>query len=90
MIREEHKTLIEKFIDRPVLETARNLYNFILKTHQKEDLFTYVEDLLLYEITLVAILPDHRDHFLHSASVEKWGQKMGSSLLLTHDGRNVI
>ena len=31
MIRDDHKSLIEKFLIHPVLKTARDLYNFIQK-----------------------------------------------------------
>lgn len=80
MLEDDLKSLIEKFLTHPVLGTARDLYNFIQKSHKKERVFTYMDDLRLYEKTLLAILPEQRDHYLHSASVYVLGLAIYNSI----------
>ncbi len=79
-IRDGHRAVIDKFLTHPVLETAKELYNFIQKIHKKEGVFTYMDDLRLYEKTLLAILPEQRDHYLHSASVYVLGLAIYNSI----------
>ncbi len=85
LIRDEHKTLIEAFLSHPVLETARDLYNFIKKVHKKDGIFTHMDDLRLYEKTLIAILPEQRDHYIHSASVYVLGLAIYNSISKIRD-----
>lgn len=84
-IRGEHKSLIENFIAKPKLATARDLYNFIQKSHEKERVFTFMDDLRLYEETLIKILPEQRDHYLHSASVYLLGLAIYNSCTRIRD-----
>ena len=87
-IRGEHKKLIENFIENPVLETARELYNYIQRSHKKESVFTFMEDLQLYEKTLMKIIPEQRDHYLHSASVYLLGLSIYNSHFLIRNAVN--
>jgi hypothetical protein len=87
-IRGEHKKLIESFIENPVLETARELYNYIQRSHKKESIFTFMEDLQLYEETLMKIIPEQRDHYLHSVSVYLLGLSIYNSHFLIRNAVN--
>ncbi len=68
-IRDEHKERILAFLNRPSLSTALSLYQFIAKVHKKDEVFDLMENLKLYEVGFKEIIPEHRDHYLHSACV---------------------
>ena len=65
----EHRETIEQFLSKPNQESATALFKFIKMIHQKGDVFSLMNDLRLYENGFIEILPDHREHYLHSASV---------------------
>lgn len=64
-----HKDLIQDFLDNPKHETARKLFTFIAHIHRKNYVFDLMSDLKIYEEGFKKILPDHREHYLHSANV---------------------
>lgn len=57
----------------PSTDSTLSLYNFISGIQKKERVYDLMEDLRLYEQGFTKILPDHRDHYLHSASVYAFG-----------------
>lgn len=68
-LTEGHKRTILNFLNNPVPETASDVFRFIQDRHEKEVVFTLLNNLKLYEKGFKEMLPDHRDHYLHSASV---------------------
>jgi len=65
----DRKKAIENFLAKPSFRTATNLFNSIRVHHKKHTIFKLMSDLKLYEDGFKDILPDHREHYLHSASV---------------------
>lgn len=65
----EHCQHIVKFLRKPDLDEASKLFKLIAGMHKKRPLFNLMDDLRLYEESFTRIVPDHREHFLHSASV---------------------
>lgn len=65
----DHKAALQAFLTKPKPDTAVNLFKFIQVHHEKETVFKLLNDLRLFEKGFLAMLPDHRDHYLHSASV---------------------
>lgn len=68
-IRDEHRNAIDTFLMKPDPDTAYNLFKFIKVLHQKESIFDLMNQLRLYEKGFLEMLPEHRDHYMHSASV---------------------
>lgn len=68
-IQDDHKKIIQNFLNEKTAESARTLFNFIQNIHKKECIFSLMDDLRLYEEGFLHIIPDHREHFFHSASV---------------------
>ncbi len=69
----EHSVKIRGFLSNPTSKTADQLFNFIHEITQKEPVFALLEDLKEYERSFVKILPKHKDHYIHSASVYTLG-----------------
>jgi hypothetical protein len=57
------------FLRNPNADTTLSLYNFIAEIHKKGYVFNLMDDLRVYEEGFTNIIPEHRDHYLHSASV---------------------
>lgn len=72
-IKDEHRQLLLAFLDNPSSDSTLALYNFISRIQKKERVYNLMDTLRLYEEGFTKILPDHRDHFLHSASVYALG-----------------
>lgn len=72
-VKEEHADKLKAFLSKPNKEMATNLFTFIKIINQKESIFNLMNDLRKYEDSVSEILPDHRDHFVHSASVYALG-----------------
>jgi hypothetical protein len=74
-IRDEHRQLLELFLDNPGEENAAKLFDFIHKVHHKQTLFNSMNQLRDYEIGFTKIL-DLRKHYCHSANVYALGLAM--------------
>lgn len=72
-IREEHKRVLLAFLDAPSPSATLALYRFVSQVQRKEGVYDLMDVLRLYEKGLSEILPNHRDHYLHSASVYALG-----------------
>jgi len=68
-IRDDHKRFILQFLRTPSSKTTMNLYQFIANVHRKTYVFDLMNELRAYEDGFTEILSDHRDHYIHSASV---------------------
>lgn len=68
-IRDEHRDRILAVLRNPTFNTTLSLYNFIARIHKKNYVFDLMDALRLYEKGFTNIVPDHREHYLHSASV---------------------
>ena len=65
----QQKEKIRAFLNRPTTDTAKDLYEFISKVHKKQFVVDLVDNLHLHESNLKNILPNHRDHYIHSVNV---------------------
>lgn len=68
-IRDEHKILINAFLEKPGKNAAKKLFEFISEVQKKNEIFSRLSELLVYEDSFKAIIPNHKDHYFHSASV---------------------
>jgi len=68
-IRDDHRMHIQAFLSKPSFDATLVLYRFIAGVHKKEWLFNLIDDLRVYEKGFKKILPKHREHYRHSASV---------------------
>ena len=68
-IRNEHRAFMLKFLRQPSFDTTLTLYQFIADVHKKTYVFDLMNELRSYEEGFTKILPEHRDHYIHSASV---------------------
>ena len=68
-VRDEHKERILAFLQDPNFDTTLRLYHFIAEVHQKGRVFNLMNVLRIHEEGFAKILSDHREHYLHSASV---------------------
>lgn len=69
----EHSEKVRGFLSNPTSKSADDLFNFIHEITQKEPVFALLKDLKEYERSFVKILPKHKDHYIHSASVYTLG-----------------
>jgi len=72
-IESDHEQYIRQCLDFPEWTNIESLFHFVTKVHQKEALFDLLAELWRYENAFDEILPNHRDHYRHSANVYALG-----------------
>lgn len=68
-IRDDHKIYIETFIEDPTKHNAQELFKFLLEKKTKTKMNKFVSEMALCETALKNILPEQRDHYIHSVGV---------------------
>jgi hypothetical protein len=68
-ISDGHKRFIRNFLQHHDASSAAQLFNFIHRVQEKEPLYNLLKELRRYERNFLDIVPENREHFVHSASV---------------------
>jgi len=72
-LESDHEQYIRQCLDDPKYTNIEKLFQFVAKVHEKNELFELLKQLWQYESAFDKILPDHRDHYRHSANVYALG-----------------
>lgn len=68
-IRDDHKACIKDFLGKPNKTTAKKLFKFVGEIQKNNKIYDRLSELVKYEESLAAIIPEQKDHYFHSASV---------------------
>lgn len=81
-----HRDCIINFLNNPNEGNAKELYYFVADIHMKTPLFDLMQELKDYENRFSDILPDHREHYMHSCNVYLLGLAIYNSCEVIRNG----